>query len=166
MGRKQYSHVDTWIGWEWVALYSVKNRTICHARDLWELARSCKHLRLLCLPSFACRAFTDKTLVRVIVHEQTTKFSRHRNVHCTRAGGILAAIKQPWELSCPPVCLPVRLSCIPCSTMFLPLYHHAIVMRIYHPRMWFPSKRWRSAVKGQSRRSRRKFWRKLNVSRL
>ena len=28
----------------------IKIRTICHVRDLWKLARSCKQLRLLCSP--------------------------------------------------------------------------------------------------------------------
>ena len=28
----------------------LKIRTICHARDLWKLAQSCKQLHLLCLP--------------------------------------------------------------------------------------------------------------------
>ena len=35
-----------------VIIYAVlKIQTICHTRDLWKLARSCKQLHLLCLPN-------------------------------------------------------------------------------------------------------------------
>ena len=34
----------------WLSLSLLKIRTICHARDLWNSARSCKQLRFLCPP--------------------------------------------------------------------------------------------------------------------
>ena len=44
-----HQHLDQWI--DVIIVFNVK--TICHARDLCKLARSCKHLRLLC-PSDPC----------------------------------------------------------------------------------------------------------------
>ena len=43
-----------------------------------------KHTRVVstkCTPGFACRAFSDTTLVCFIVNEHTTKCSRYKNMH-------------------------------------------------------------------------------------
>ena len=42
-----------------------------------------KHTRVVstkCTPGFACRAFSDTTLVCFIVNEHTTKCSRYKNI--------------------------------------------------------------------------------------
>ena len=46
-----YSHIEC-ISYPMIYINPVlRNRTICHARDLWKLPWSCKQLRLLCPPT-------------------------------------------------------------------------------------------------------------------
>ena len=56
----------------WVCTTVLKIRTICHARDLWRLARSCKHLHLLCLAD-TCKQnghhFPDDIFKCIILNE-------------------------------------------------------------------------------------------------
>ena len=60
-----------------------------------------KHTRVVstkCTPGFACRAFSDTTLVCFIVNEHTTKCSRYRNIHQFREIDLLRNCPFVWTI--------------------------------------------------------------------
>ena len=65
-----------------------------------------KHTRVVstkCTPGFACRAFSDTTLVCFIVNEHTTKCSRYRNTCLSPCVEALASLNpKVYVLACNP----------------------------------------------------------------